>query len=100
MQRLGICYSSGGLSAERAAVYGLKGTGRGVIDGGDYLRQVVLDDAPFNRGQRYNAQPSPGQVLLILKGLISGNEYLKAVVFGCLQKFAVFKSIPTLYSWR
>jgi hypothetical protein len=68
----------------------------GAIDGGGDLRQVVFDDAPFNGRQRHNCQPSPGQALLMAKGLIPGNEYVKAVVFGCLQEFAIFESIPTL----
>ena len=88
------------LAAKRAAIHLLKGTGSGAIDGGDNLRQVVLDDAPFNGGQRHNCQPSSGQVLLIGKGPVAGNEHLKTVALGGFQKLAILETTPTFVAGR
>src|ERR1035437_159894 len=84
------------LPAECATVYRLEGAGNGVVDSRDDLWQAILDDAPFDGGQRYNRQLPPAQILLIVESLISRNEYLEAVVFGCLQESAVLEPIPPL----
>jgi hypothetical protein len=39
-----VLLAGGLLPAERAAIDRVKGTGPGVVDGGDYLWQVFLDD--------------------------------------------------------
>src|SRR5580658_7597973 len=52
------------LPAERAAIHRLIRTGGGAIDGDNDPPQVILNDAPLDRGQRDDCQPSPDEVLL------------------------------------
>jgi plasmid stabilization system protein ParE len=47
------------LPAECATIDHLKRTGGGAIDGGGDPLQIVLDNAPFDSGQRHDCQPSP-----------------------------------------
>jgi hypothetical protein len=56
---------------------------------------MIFDDAPFDGGQVNHRQPPPAQVLLVTESLISGQEKIKAVIFGCPDEFAVLESIPT-----
>ena len=86
----------GSLPAECATLDLLKGTGDGAIDGCENSWQIFLKDAPLNGRKCDNCQPSSGQSLFMAQGLISSKEHVKAVVFGCLQEFAVLESIPTL----
>ena len=49
----------------------------------------------MKRGGAYHREPSPGEVLLIAKSLVAGNEHLKAVLFGPPQKFTIAQSTPS-----
>ena len=83
------------LAAELTAVDRLKGAGSRSVDGVRNLREVVLDDAPFNGRQRHDRQTSPRQVLLVRKRPVSGDEYLEAVSFGGFQELSILETAPT-----
>ena len=61
---------------------------------------MISNDPPFNRRQSDNRQPAPGPVLLIEKGLVTGNKNVDPTVFGCLQELPVLQPIPTLIAGR
>ena len=75
--------TGGLLPGEGAAVYCLKRTGNGVIDGGDYLWKVFFNDGQLNCRQRNNCETSPGEGLLMVERLIRGKEDLNPVVLSC-----------------
>ena len=81
------------LTAKAPAFDFLKGARCRIVERGHNRRQVFLEDMPVN-GQHYHCNVPPGEVLLVRKRLVAGNEHLEAVIVRCSQTFAVLQPRP------